>query len=669
MYKVGEFVFDYDRSELIKNDATTKIEPQVNELLHLFVNHAQNLVSKKTILETLWPDRVVSDDAFRAVIKKLRKSLGDNARDPDYIRTVPLKGFVFLADVTFLSSKQTKTQPFNFKPFLVAFFVLLLAASSTTYLMMIKDGPVVITKLTNIDGSEVIPSYHSKLQQLVFSHRTNKDDFLQLYTQSLVTGKVKRLTYEDANFGNGSLSPKGDKIAFTRSTPNSAQTFIADFSQEQGMTKVVAIPNEVANQRYLQTWNSDGSGLYLSDFKTPNQSQGIWFYHLHKQTLISITSSNPTGSGDYFARESSNGQFLAILRNIGSNNNELLIQHLQSGELAHVYKLPRTYTHLIWSDNDNTLTLSSFYAEYAKYTLSSKTFEELSLDLANTNNIFASCAQRCFFARQHTGNYLDLTQQPNPFKPQSAIFHDYSQFEGAEDLPVLGQHTGNIYFINKVHQRSQLAVMQNNEMKVLASLPVHKQFEALQINTDESYLAGIMNNRLFLYDLHSENLRFITTELEKVESLQWSASGQSIQYARIEHGEPVLYRYELTSNTKIRETTARFSQLSINDELTFVIDQQRNAWIYPDNDEPLFLANLPSVSPNRWQLNGDWLYYPIREENLTFMIRVNITTGETQQHLLAKNRFRINFDMSKDGTNMLTVRSVLAQSDLVKVEY
>lgn len=671
MFKVGDFVFDYSRAELIKDHELVKIEPQINELLKLLVDNAGELVSKDRIVKALWSDRVITDDAFRAVIKKLRKYLQDSARDSRYIRTLPLKGYILIADVVVTNDTADKptSAARTVPPWLIACSLLFCAMALLRYVVLPQPATVTLTSLTAMEGSEVSPSYNAEKNLLIFSHRANKDDYLQLYARDLDSGRITRLTFDDANYANGHLSANGDKIAYTRSTPAQTKTFIADFSAQHGLSSIYALPDAVSEQRYLQAWSSNGAGLYLSDLKQPDAGQGIWYYQLASQELSSVTSSAGFGSGDYFARESHDGQFLAILRNTGANDNELLVLHLPSGELVHVHKLARSYQHLVWDNADRLLTLSSFYAEFAQYDLARGQLKVLPLNIENINHAFYSCGERCLFARQHSGNYLDLVMQPNPFFAPVLSHYDYLEFSGAEDFPVTGRQSGNIYFINKQHKESQIVVIQGDSIKVLKALPVDSEFTALQVNPNETHLAGIMNGRLFLLTLASQQFKFLTTELEQVASVQWTVSDRELHYARIEHGKPVLYRYELETDVKVRVEPNVYAKLITANNETLVVDSDANVWRYNANTEQTLLTRLPDVSANRWQVQQNWLYYTVHEENLAYLYRTHLATGVTEKQLIAKNRFRLNFDLSVDGTAMLAVRSVLAQSDLVKLQY
>lgn len=68
-------------------------------LVHL-ADHAGHTVSREALFRALWPGVIVGDDTLTQVVIKLRKALGDSARNPSYIQTVPKRGYRLLAPVT-----------------------------------------------------------------------------------------------------------------------------------------------------------------------------------------------------------------------------------------------------------------------------------------------------------------------------------------------------------------------------------------------------------------------------------------------------------------------------------------------------------------------------------------------------------------------------------------
>jgi DNA-binding winged helix-turn-helix (wHTH) protein len=68
--------------------------------LAYLVEHANELVTKDMLLETIWPDTAIVDTAITTSMSELRKILGDTTSNHQFIATVPRRGYRFIAPVT-----------------------------------------------------------------------------------------------------------------------------------------------------------------------------------------------------------------------------------------------------------------------------------------------------------------------------------------------------------------------------------------------------------------------------------------------------------------------------------------------------------------------------------------------------------------------------------------
>lgn len=94
-----DFTLDPEAGELRRNDVPVKLEPQVFDLLLFMVESQGGLVTRDALLERVWRGRIVSDTAISSRIKALRKALGDDGKEQRLLRTVPKRGFRFVAPV------------------------------------------------------------------------------------------------------------------------------------------------------------------------------------------------------------------------------------------------------------------------------------------------------------------------------------------------------------------------------------------------------------------------------------------------------------------------------------------------------------------------------------------------------------------------------------------
>lgn len=69
------------------------IEPKAMAVLLALAEVSPDLVSREALVSKVWPRGYVTDDVLNRCISNLRAALGDNARSPEFIITVPRKGY------------------------------------------------------------------------------------------------------------------------------------------------------------------------------------------------------------------------------------------------------------------------------------------------------------------------------------------------------------------------------------------------------------------------------------------------------------------------------------------------------------------------------------------------------------------------------------------------
>jgi DNA-binding winged helix-turn-helix (wHTH) protein/tetratricopeptide (TPR) repeat protein len=81
------------------------LRPKTFQTLLFLVRNRSRLITKDELTAHLWSDTAVTDDALVQCIVELRKALGDAAREPRFIKTVPKLGYRFVGDVEELPSQ------------------------------------------------------------------------------------------------------------------------------------------------------------------------------------------------------------------------------------------------------------------------------------------------------------------------------------------------------------------------------------------------------------------------------------------------------------------------------------------------------------------------------------------------------------------------------------
>ena len=100
IYRFAEFELDSDQSRVTHGGKEIPLQPKVFEALLLLVRNPGQLVTKQEMMEALWPETFVNEEALAQIIFKLRRALGDTRDEPRFVQTVLKRGFRFLPEVT-----------------------------------------------------------------------------------------------------------------------------------------------------------------------------------------------------------------------------------------------------------------------------------------------------------------------------------------------------------------------------------------------------------------------------------------------------------------------------------------------------------------------------------------------------------------------------------------
>lgn len=99
MLRFGDVTFDPARRLVLRGARPVHLEPRALRLLELLLSRRPEALSKAEILDAVWPGTYVTEGSLSALVKDLRKALGESARSPVYVRTVFGYGYAFEAPV------------------------------------------------------------------------------------------------------------------------------------------------------------------------------------------------------------------------------------------------------------------------------------------------------------------------------------------------------------------------------------------------------------------------------------------------------------------------------------------------------------------------------------------------------------------------------------------
>ena len=96
MYRFGNKSFNPETGVLTCGKGKQTLRNKTASLLQLFLDHPCHEFTRQMLLERNWQDLHVGDHVLSETIRELRAALGDAARRPRFIKTLPRKGYCWI---------------------------------------------------------------------------------------------------------------------------------------------------------------------------------------------------------------------------------------------------------------------------------------------------------------------------------------------------------------------------------------------------------------------------------------------------------------------------------------------------------------------------------------------------------------------------------------------
>lgn len=102
------FQLDVTRRKLISSGGLVQsLNSRAMDALLLLVENAGELVEKRRLMQTIWPNAIVEDNNLNQCILAIRKAVGEVAGSNRYIMTVPGRGYRFVSPVRTVTQEST----------------------------------------------------------------------------------------------------------------------------------------------------------------------------------------------------------------------------------------------------------------------------------------------------------------------------------------------------------------------------------------------------------------------------------------------------------------------------------------------------------------------------------------------------------------------------------
>ena len=387
VFEFAPFVLDASQHRLWRDGREIALTPKTFEILRLLVTSGGRTIPKEEFMRTVWPDTVVEEGNLADNISILRQLLGDDAREPRFIKTVPRRGYRFVADVRrdaqadaevivhertrtrIVVDEETTAAPR--RPWAIAAATVGALAVAVAAIVFTRTQPrtrltasvgvpasPVVTPLTTYADHEFSPALSPDGKMVAFARRDGNREQINIYVKQvdIDVDSPLRLTSTIGREGNPAWSPDGRYIAFTRGAVRAGASGIF-LIPALGGTERRLVQSETVG---AMAFSPDGKTLAYASKPAPDEPYAISLLDVTTLEARPLTHPPPDAHGDYWVAFSPDGKQVAFARTEHqSGGGDLYVVDAAGGQPRRVTFDDRAISGIAWDPGRDLLIFSS----------------------------------------------------------------------------------------------------------------------------------------------------------------------------------------------------------------------------------------------------------------------------------------------------------------------
>ncbi|HEV8485014.1 MAG TPA: winged helix-turn-helix domain-containing protein, partial [Blastocatellia bacterium] len=353
-FRVGDFIIEPQINSITGAEKTARVEPKVMQVLVCLADHAGEVVPKEKLIQSVWPDTFVTDDVLTRSISELRKVLGDDAREPRFIQTIPRSGYRLVADVSYDGEKPetgshptastsiaalgVQPRPWRRVSSLIAMAVVLMLGVGGTVWYYITHRtpslpPMKVVPFTSFPGWEGNPAFSPNGNQIAFDWSGEKNDNFDIYVMLIGSENPLRLTTDPAQDADPTWSPDGRQLAFVRTSESeiAIYTVPALGGPERKLLSLGPKADWGGSGPDLD-WSADGKYIACVEKRSNQEPFNIFLFSPETGKKRMLTSPGAPNFGDFYPAFSPDSRSVAFIRCDTAVSQDIYVVSVTGGE-------------------------------------------------------------------------------------------------------------------------------------------------------------------------------------------------------------------------------------------------------------------------------------------------------------------------------------------------
>ncbi len=255
-FRLGDWLVEPAINRVSDNQQTHKLPPKLIKLLCYLAEYPLDMLSREQLLDEVWEREFVNDEVLSRSIAQLRQALGDDARQPTFIETIPRKGYrLLIKPVMHSQHARSGWQRYRttlFVTLLVVLAVLIYLWLSSSEVLLPEGGSEMVdparlaTNFTSQPGIERSADISVNGEQVVYAK--SKQDGSDIYV-SAVEGGPHQLLIGGAGYKESPVfSPDQTQVAYLARSNQGCSIVLFSLASHQSNT-------------LGDCWNGNGTAL------------------------------------------------------------------------------------------------------------------------------------------------------------------------------------------------------------------------------------------------------------------------------------------------------------------------------------------------------------------------------------------------------------------------
>lgn len=676
------------------------VEPLIFQFLLLLIRQQGEVVSKKSVIDELWPERTPTDEALRAMVKKAREALKDDARNPTYIKTIPTKGYLLIPNVD-LSSTIVQTWFQSHKKLVILLGLLVTLALILLYSIFWSNSNADKTALeARVKKSEIAQLNDNKVSTYfingtlknVYTTRDASDSLNTIIIEEIASKAQLNLAFNDAELGDFWWSANSHRLLVMRNS--NAGFYSIQFNSLNNQPTITQYNTNLPEEFTLMALNHSGNFAFIKN----DISGELSLFNLGSGEITEMPEIKRLLSGDDGLVR---GDLINVWPSPVSSKIILIVQYNDDAKLVLMdlagqsqnlgQDAPVQYTELssqripsnirngVWDKDGSKFSFADEAGALFSYQTVSNKITSWNTGGEIVNGLVADCGESCFIV-SNTQGLPKLALLNNPYELDDAYAQMITSNRRTRNEFLPQYFSNGLYFMTFSELGYKLIYRGlDNIESIVYAFGMQNKVSELVVDEEQEKAVGLLNNRPFLFNLISQKLEYLNITFPDASDFMFATNNTLTFFANPPNQASGRYQYDLGSKqiALIAEgvhleyplnlvLATRQDALRVRAKLQ--IDLNHNAeLIFRDERENIALGRLPNACSSCIRVFNNFLY-TIDNANEPVLIRINLSNGQREQIPLRLADVIRDFSISLDGKTLaLTVRQNL-QTSLMRIE-